>query len=318
MALPSAVTAPTRGPSTAAAGEAAVSEPVAPEILDASLWQARERVYAGRIDALTAGHRERRARRLKHPVEDFLFTYYPFTPAAIRRWHPGPGVRLAEAAATDRLGWRHYRRVGDGLELDLPAYLDARGQTVRFVHELLTRTAQRPAQLGCFALHEWAMVYRLPADEVRHGGLGLRLTSWETDAVVEANALRCSHFDAFRFFTEPARPLNAVQPTRERQVELDQPGCLHATMDLFKWAMKLAPGIPSELVGDTLELAFALRRLDMRASPYDVARLGLEPILVETPEGKAAFVAEQREYAVRGRQLRARLTVACDRLLGEG
>ncbi len=316
MALTSA-TAPTQGPSTAAAGEAAVSEPVAPVILDASQWQARERAYAGRIDALTAGHRERRAHGQPHPVEDFLFTYYPFKPAAIRRWHPGPGVRLGDSAALERAGWRHYRRVGGGLELDLPAYLSARGETVRFVRELLSRTAERPAQWGCFALHEWAMVYRLPAEQVRHHGLGLRLSSADTDAVVEANALRCSHFDAFRFFTEPARPLNVVQPTRERQVELDQPGCLHATMDLFKWAMKLAPGIPSELVGDALELAFELRRLDMRASPYAVARMGLESILVETPEGKAAYVAEQREYAARGRQLRARLIAACNSLLAD-
>jgi len=79
--------------------------------------------------------------------------------------------------------------------------------------------------------------------------------------------------------------------------------------------VKLAPGIPSELVADCLELAFALRRLDMRASPYDVARLGLEPIPVETPEGKAAYVTEQREYAARAADLRARLTLACERLL---
>ena len=26
-----------------------------------------------------------------HPVEDFLFTYYPFKPALLRRWHPGAG-----------------------------------------------------------------------------------------------------------------------------------------------------------------------------------------------------------------------------------
>ena len=286
-----------------------------PVALTAEDWLTRQQAHAERVDRLTAGHRDRRARGERHPVEDFLFTYYPFTPAAIRRWHPGPGVRLVGGAQTERAGWRHYRTVGGDVELDLAAYLNARGDTVRFVRELLERTAARPPQWGCFALHEWAMVYRLPAEQVRHHGLGLRLTPEATDAVVEANALRCSHFDAFRFFTEPARPLNLLQPTRADQLDLDQPGCLHAGMDLFTWAMKLAPGFPSELVADCLELAFALRRLDMRASPYDVARLGLEPIPVETPEGKAAYVTEQREYAARAADLRARLTLACERLL---
>ena len=285
------------------------------QVLAEQEWRAAAAAHADRVDALTAGHRERRARGIPHPVEDFVFTYYPFTPSAIRRWHPGLGVRLAGAAADPRVQWRHYRIVDDGVELDVAAYLAARGDTLTFVRDLLTRTADRPPQLGCFGLHEWAMVYRQRPDEVRHSRWPLRLGRAGTDAVVEANPLRCSHFDAFRFFTEPARPLNLLQPTRADQLDLDQPGCLHAGMDLFKWAMKLAPGIPSELVADCLELAFALRRLDMRASPYDVARLGLEPIPVETPEGKAAYVTEQREYAARAADLRARLTLACERLL---
>ena len=62
-----------------------------------------------------------------------------------------------------------------------------------------------------------------------------------TAEVVEDNRVRCSHFDAFRFFTAPARPLNLLAPTRETQHELEQPGCLHANMDLYKWAYKLSP-----------------------------------------------------------------------------
>ena len=282
------------------------------EVLDEPTWRAAASAHADRVDALTAGHRERRARGIPHPVEDFVFTYYPFTPSAVRRWHPGPGVRLEGAAADPRAGWRHYRVVGDGVELDHPAYLAARGDTLRFVRALLSRTAGRAPQWGCFALHEWAMVYRLRADEVRHARWPLRLGSAGTDTVVEANPLRCSHFDAFRFFTEPARPLNALTPTRDRQAELDQPGCLHAGMDLYKWAMKLAPAIPSDLVADALELALDLRVLDMRASPYDLRAMGVVPIEIETPEGKAAYVTEQRRYAARAQALRACLLAACD------
>ena len=83
-------------------------------------------------------------------------------------------------------------------------------------------------------------------------------------------------------------------------------------MDLYKWAMKLVPAIPSDLVADALELALDLRVLDMRASPYDLRAMGVVPIEVETPEGKAAYVAEQRRYAARSQVLRARLLAVCD------
>ena len=39
----------------------------------------------------------RRRSGVKHPVHDFLFTYYSQRPAALRRWHPGWGVALEDA-----------------------------------------------------------------------------------------------------------------------------------------------------------------------------------------------------------------------------
>lgn len=89
-------------------------------------------------------------------------------------------------------------------------------------------------------------------------------------------------------------------------------------MDTYKWSYKLVPGVPSDLVMDALALARDARELDMRAAPYDLAALGVEPIRIETPEGKAAYVAEQRRVADRGDALRARLVAACDALLGAG
>jgi len=275
-------------------------------------WQAREAAHAARADRLTAAHRSRRADGRAHPVEDFLFTYYRFSPGQLRRWHPGASVRLADAAGMPRGDWRFYRQVGADVELDHAAYLEKRGGTVEFVRALLTSTAGRPAQLGCFGLHEWAMVYRQPAEEVRHAGWPLRLGSEGTDAVVEGQRIRCTHFDAFRFYTPEARPLNVVQPTRERQVELEQPGCLHAGMDLYKWAAKLSPAIPSELVLDCFEHARAIRELDMRAAPYDLRELGYEPVRIETPAGRAEYAAAQRDFAARGQVLRARLLAALD------
>lgn len=86
-------------------------------------------------------------------------------------------------------------------------------------------------------------------------------------------------------------------------------------MDLYKWALKLAPFSPGELVADTFELACAIREVDMRASPYDVRALGFPPIPIETPAGRAEYEAHQRDFAGRAEPLRARLLALCDRLL---
>lgn len=63
-----------------------------------------------------------------------------------------------------------------------------------------------------------------------------------TDDVVEsATPLRCTHFDAFRFFIPDAVPRNAGTPSRAFQHDWEQPGCLHTNMDLYKWCSKLVP-----------------------------------------------------------------------------
>ena len=278
-------------------------------------WRPLEQAHQARVDAATADHLRRRHDGRKHPVHDFLFTYYSHRPAQLRRWHPGVPVALTGAA--DRAEWKHYRYDGRAASVDLPAFLAARGDTVRFVRDLLAATASRPAHLGCFGLHEWAMVYRLTPEQVRHSNWPLRLGASGTDEVVESHPVRCSHFDAYRFFTPAARPLNAVAPTRDTQSLLEQPGCLHANMDLYKWAYKLSPVVPSGLVMDCFELAREVRELDMRAAPYDLAELGYEPVRVETPAGKQEYVAAQRAFAARAQVLRQRLVEVCDVVLAE-
>jgi hypothetical protein len=173
----------------------------------------------------------------------------------------------------------------------------------------------RPGFFGCFGLHEWAMVYRQTPEEIRHNAWPLRYGPAELAAIVERSAVCCSHFDAFRFFTAPARPLNKLQPTRPDMAQLEQRGCLHANMDLYKWAFKLAPYTPAELLADCFELARDIREIDMRASPYDIRALGFDPIPVESAEGRATYERHQREFTRRGEPLRARLIALCDRLL---
>ncbi|MPQ97815.1 3-methyladenine DNA glycosylase [Modestobacter sp. I12A-02628] len=283
------------------------------ETLARERWTALERAHADRLSPWTEPHRERRGRGEDHPVLDFLFTYYSQSPAKLLRWHPGAGRVLLDA--DERAGWPLYTRVGDGVGLDVPAFLARRGDAVRHTARLLRATAGRAGQFGCFGLHEWAMVYRPAAGELRHSAVPLRLGQAGTDAVVESHRVACSHHDAFRFFTGAGAPRNELAPTRESQVRLEQPGCLHATMDLYKWAYKLAPAVPGELVADCFALAADVRVLDMRASPYDLADAGYPPVAIETPEGKAEYAAAQRGFAERAAPLRARLLAVCDALL---
>lgn len=266
-------------------------------------WRALAEEHAQRADALTADHRRRAARGEKHPVEDFLFTYYSYKPAIMRRWHPGPGVELAGAATTDRAQWRGYVPGGEpqSLRVDAEGLESARAQQHALIERILRSTADRAPRFGCFGLHEWAMVYR--DDRPRHE-VPLRLGSAGTDAVVESHELRCTHIDAFRFFTPEAVPRNELTPTRANQPEMDQSGCLHAGMDVYKWAIKLGPLVPGELLLDAFTLARDIRLLDMRASPYDLTDWGHMPVPIETPEGKAEYVRQQRAFADRSNRLR--------------
>lgn len=270
-------------------------------------WRERARVHRERLDGLVGPYLERRAAGTSHPVIDFLFTYYGNKPSQLRRWHPGFGVGLRDAGEYE--GARGYRRVDGDVYTADAAYLEKRRGTVEFVAGLLGATAGRAAQLSCFGLHEWAMVYR--TEDVRHQQVPLRLGSAGTDAVVESMSLRCTHFDAFRFFTPDAVGRNAEPLTRDDQVRREQPGCLHANMDIYKWSFKLAPLIGSDLMLDCFELACAARELDMRASPYDLREFGYEPVRIETPAGRAEYVRGQAAIAESAATLRERLRRDC-------
>ena len=287
-------------------------------------WQERRRAHEQRVAAWTAPHQQRAARGEKNPVQDFLFGYYRHRPSWLRRWHPGPDIVLLGESAKEFLRWSEYhstaaRSAGpepvEGVALNLAALTPKLRASIAWIHNLLQLTRDRAPVFGCFGLHEWAMVYRQTPEQVRHNQWPLRFAPDELARIVEAQPVRCSHFDAFRFFTPEARPLNRLQPTRETAPEHEQRGCLHANMDLYKWAFKLAPFTPSELTADCFALARDIREIDMRASPYDLAKLGCAPIAIETPEGRADYERHQREFAERSQPLRARLIALCARLL---
>ena len=63
------------------------------QVLDEATWRARAAAHRARVDAFVAPHLDPPPEaREKHPVHDFLFTYYSQRPAQLRRWHPGYGV----------------------------------------------------------------------------------------------------------------------------------------------------------------------------------------------------------------------------------
>ena len=268
------------------------------------VWQERARKHQARVSEWIDPVLERRSRHARHPVYDFLFEYYSFRPAQLLRWSPGPDVILQDADRTD--GAALWESVQGGQRLK--AFPGSRREFVHWAIHFLSSTAERPPNFSCFGLHEWAMVYRQPA--IRHQEVPLRLSRPELDAFLESQQLSCTHFDAFRFFSERAKPRNSMQLERTLTAELDQPACIHVNMDLYRFCYKIAPWIESELLGDAFALARSARELDMRASPYDLSEFGFEPILIETADGRAQYIRLQREIArlaepVRGRVLKA-------------
>ncbi|MFO1528277.1 MAG: 3-methyladenine DNA glycosylase [Kiritimatiellia bacterium] len=271
-----------------------------------------QRAHEARMRPLVEASLRRRSRHEKDPVEDFLFEYYFHPPSHLLRWSPGVGVILRGEGAREFLAAPGFAETPDGVTADVAAMPDKRRESIPWVLDLQRAIQSRRPALGCLGLHEWAMVYD-PAD-IRHRQLPLRLGVEGTRRVVESLPIRCTHFDAFRFFSPDARPLNRVQPGRDNRAEHEQPGCLHANMDLYQWAAKYAPWVESDLVVDCFDLALRIRRVDMRASAYDVSSLGLASIRIETPEGQEEYRALQATFAEEAAPLRARLVAALEML----
>lgn len=267
-------------------------------------WHAdRERDLA-RIRPWVEARLQRQSRHEKHPVHDFLFEYYEYRPSRLLRWSPGFDVFL-EGATRREIPWPDFAAGDNGLSLPAASFPDRRIAYINWAIEYLEAIHVREPSFGCMGLHEWAMVYRDP--DVRHPRVPLRLSRAETDAVVDSQPVRCTHFDAYRFFSAKARPLNRWELTRAGTTEHDQPGCIHVTMDLYRFAYKIAHYCPSRLMFDAFELAIRAREVDMRASPYDLSAFGLSPIKIETAEGRALYVELQRELTELAQPVRRRL-----------
>lgn len=268
-------------------------------------WARMVADHERRIDGLIGDYLEHRRHNQKHPVIDFLFEYYSFRPSKLRQWSPGAGILLQDAGPDEPFEHNAFTRLHGGAYIDPADMPENRLRALPFVTGLLETTLNRPPRFGCYGLHEWAMVYQ--ADERRHQKWPLRMPQNDLDRFVESRPITCSHFDAFRFFTDAARPMNRVQPTRDTMIENEQSGCLHTNMDLYKWAYKLFPFTGSDLIADAFELALFTRDVDMRASPYDLSALGYAPIPIETDAGRQQYAELQLEIHRRSVPIRMAL-----------
>jgi len=283
--------------------------PAAPSILTEAQWQDQQRSHIKRIHPWITGFRQRRKRGLSHPIYDFLFVYYTAPASRLEKWCPGFNICLQGDSAASFLADSRYRRSAQGIQLDPQRLKTSELHRFKWIQRLLQSAEQRPPRFNCFGLHEWAMVYR--TQTVRHPQVPLRLSQDAINDVVEQHSIACSHYDAFRFFTTNAAPRNTLHPNRNNRAAMEQCGCLHFNMDLYKWAYKLHPWSGSAFILDTFFLALQARTIDMQASPYDLSAYNLEPIKIETPEGRQIYQTKQKAIAKKAAPLRKHLIELC-------
>lgn len=281
-------------------------------------WTSRAEKHSARVSAFGDAFLKRRGLGQKHPVHDFLFIYYSCSPQKLKQWIPSFEEELVTTTKIrSEYPWLNdywFRLDGNLLVLNQERMHKNTIGLAKFVAELCGNILEQAPRFGCFGLHEWAMVYKLSPEALRHKGHRLRISHDDLNAFVESQRICCSHYDAYRFFTEEARPLNVLNPLLETRLEMEQGGCVHANMDLYKWAIKLWPWIGSDFIGKAFLLAVEGRELDMRASPYDLEDSGFPPICIETEEGRKQYQLEQQQLTERATVLRKELQSLCKRL----
>lgn len=268
-------------------------------------WQARQKQHLQEMNEIVEPYLKKKQHQHKDPVLDFLFEYYAFRPSHLKRWTPGLGVLLKEADRQSAPPVSELSITSGGAFLNPKDFPDNRKLAARWILNLLQSSLEKDPSFGCFGMHEWAMVYK--SDNVRHNQLPLRMEPKELAEFVESRPLLCTHFDAFRFFTDPAKPMNKFDLSRQHFEQTEQAGCLHTNMDLYKWAFKLFPWISSNSIRKAFSLAVDTRRMDMKASPYDLRDHGLEPIKIETKEGRLQYAEMQKEIYRRSVPVREQL-----------
>ena len=275
--------------------------------LNENEWAALQENTLQQLKPIVSAHRQRRITGVKHPIIDFLFEYYHFKASKLLEWTPGIGVYLLGKQANKLASRRGFHQSDTGVFVDPQYFPVGRIVGLDWTINLLEQTLNRKPQFNCFGLHEWCMIYE--KQDIRHPALRLRLSHNQTRDVVEQHSVQCTHYDAYRFYSDTAIKFNRTKLCRETIPDHEQPGCLHANMDLYRWAYKFHPWISSDLIGKTFLLAIKIRETDMRASPYNVEKYcDLPAIEIETPAGKLEYVTLQKAYFETAQILRLQLS----------
>lgn len=287
--------------------------PLIQSLISEEDWKRCKAEHELRVDALIGDYLKARSAHKKQPVMDFLFEYYAFRPSTLRRWSPGIGVGLEFRISEDLPELSEFV-LEDGVAfLNPELFPEKRMKSTQWILHMLKNTQSKRPAFGCFGMHEWAMVYK--AEKPRHDQVPLRMEPDELVEFVESRPLVCTHFDAYRFFTKEAVPMNKFELSRQTFADTEQPGCIHSNMDLYKWAHKLYPWISSDLILEAFELALEARTIDMKASPYDLVDHGLEPIKIETEAGRIEYLKAQESIFESGVPIREKLIEEIEGLL---
>ena len=278
-------------------------------------WQQQQTRHQRVIAEIVDPYLSKKQQQESDPVLDFLFEYYAFRPSHLKRWTPGSGIFLEDATPQSAPNISELSITDKGVWLDPRGFPENRKRGARWMYSLLQNTRQNKPSFGCFGMHEWAMVYK--ADSVRHNQYPLRMPMDELAEFVESRPLVCTHYDAFRFFTKPAKPMNKFELSQESFNKTEQAGCLHTNIDLYKWAFKLFPWIGSDIIRKAFLLAVETRRIDMKASPYDLRSRGLEPIKIETEAGRMEYIKHQKDIHKRSQPIREQLIRQYERLISK-
>lgn len=188
---------------------------------------------------------------------------------------------------------------------------------------ILLNTLDADPILHCYGLHEWAMQYqpqgaKPPPSAKYQKHLPLRVSRQVLNETVERKGISCTHVDALRFFAPLALPLNRFGGpllSRTDQPRLEQPACVHATMDLLKMTLKLQPFCHASILQRVLSVALEARTLDVAASPYDASVYGVEVIPIENSNGRAEYKRRQVDLMKRADPVRRDLLEAYNTFL---
>ena len=282
------------------------------ETLPLSKWSEKKQRHEAVVDHILSDYLTLRDHQHKNPVIDFLFEYYNFRPALLRRWTPGMDVFLEDAEQADFPETLGFRKEVNSIVLKSSDFPKSRLKGLDWILNVLKNTSEKPALLSCYGMHEWAMVYK--SDSRQHQDIPLRFSKETIAEIVEERPPVCTHYDAYRFFTKQAKPMNKHELSRLVMPDMEQPGCLHTNMDLYKWTYKFYPYTPSDLILNCFHLALETRTLDMKASPYDLRNFGYDPVKIETESGRMEYREAQLQISKKAEPLRLELIEILDEL----